>query len=85
MKYISESRCKFTLAFISHSGGNFRNRFIFLQQHIRCQFHTVFFHVRSDGHFIVILKSCEAFQEEQTVEVKKWLRALYLIHFGRVT
>ena len=26
-----------------------------------------------NGHFIVILKSCEAFQEEQTVEVKKWL------------
>ena len=32
----------------------------------------------------VILKSCEAFQEEQTVEVKKWLGALYLIHFGKV-
>jgi len=37
-----------------------------------------------NGHFIVILKSCEAFQEEQTVEVKKWLGALYLIHFGKV-
>ena len=40
--------------------------------------------VRKMGILLLFCKSCEAFQEEQTVEVKKWLGALYLIHFGRV-